>query len=572
MKKSYFASAFGAFTLTIASLLGGGVTSAQTGEQPAATAIPFAVDSHLATPAPQKASVVKPASVDIAIWSPDGGQLTVTADKVTARASSTIAFDLNSARYYLITGSTIGAEQIPDAAYDNANKGVALTANVAGTGVTGVIFSIKDTDGTKFEKQFSIGVTGGGSRKIWTALAMSDYFYPPLNLSSFTGNNGPCAAVGPLVAGRAYQSPSGGSNDWYFVNTNLGDNVKVTIDNPPTNGTQLQVINADSQDCTKSPTLPTAFVELNKTNTIALSNVKAGRVYVRIASSIGGVVFNTYGIRIEGAAQNELFEDNDTPCQATKTTQNTIYNSFIDDEYDFYEIVVPASGFVRMYLENYNAPSQMQFRSSQTNTACSPTASTVRIGDPSFVVSGKAEYIKWVTAGTYYARIGPTTQTNTAPYKFNWNFQAQASPQVVDLCSALTGCSTAPLYGLTKFTLYRGNFPVETANFPAGLLFETDLVTEKVGACPAGSPNQRISFSTAAKTGSREYGSLAKGYYKLKVRVYQGVTTVHYSEHAIKMDCEFLSTTSSNTQSSTQDADPQPIDAPRLPGAPTPAP
>jgi hypothetical protein len=566
-----------------ASTLGARTSAAQNGA-PEPTPYPIEHGAAPVTISRADAPTEKPASIQLVAWTPNGGQLTTEGGKVTVKASSTVPFDTNSARFFLristAGGSTFGPEQTPTASFTNSNRDATITADVTGNGVLGIVFSIRDTDSTKSEREFTVG------RGLFLPIAFREYFYPPLNLTTLGGNTTACGAIGPLITGRIYDATigvgTGSFNDWYYSDVAAGASFRVTLDTPPTQGTQMQAFAIPSTDCTLVTGTPTRLVELAVTNTLSLSGLAAGRVYFRVVGA-DGLPFAAYKIRVDGSAGggggggNETgpFEDNDNPCQATKTTAGTTYTSNIDDTYDFYEINVPAAGYVRLMLDNHNSPGQMQLRSPVINSNCDPVNSTTRIDPAAFIVNGNSQYVKFVTPGVYYARIGPVTEFKTEPYRFLWTYQAQATGPQVDICEALTNC-VAPFFGTNKLTLYWKGMPIGIGGGGTSLRFETQLAGEAVqGRCPAGAANQTANFDVSSNTGTREYTNITRGFYKLKVRVFQGTAQVLYNEYAVKMDCEFLT-------SNAQAAGIQQIDGSSMlvidpsdaapPGSPEPAP
>jgi hypothetical protein len=548
---------------------------------------PFPLD-HGVEPLPvtdKAAQVDTPTSAQLVAWTPDGGQLVSEGNKVTVKASSTVPFDTNSARFFLristAGGSTFGPEQTPTASFTNSNRDATITADVSGTGVLGIVFSIRDTDGVKAEKEFTVG------RGLFLPIAFREYFYPPLNLTTLSGNTSACTALGPLIAGRIYEATIGAGtdsiNDWYFSDVSAGATFRITIDTPPTQGTQLQAYAVASTDCTQISSTPTRFVELSATNTMTLSGLSAGRVFYRIVGPTG-LPFAAYKVRVEGTAgggaggggsETGTFEDNDNPCQATKTNAGTVYTSNIDDTYDFYEINVPSAGYIRLMLDGHNSPGQMQLRSPVINANCDPINSTTRIDPAAFIVNGNAQYVKYVTPGVYYARIGPVSEFKTEPYRFLWTYLQQATGPQVDICEALTNC-VSPLIGANKVTLYWKGLPIGISGGGTNLRFETQLTGEPVqGRCPAGGLGQTANFDVTANQGSRDYTTVTRGFYKLKVRIFQGTAQLLYNEYAVKMDCDFLAngaqTSSIELIEGSSMFAVDPVDA-APPGSPEPAP
>jgi hypothetical protein len=590
MNKQLIVAACIAATVVASTVGAGSPSAAQTETPPVPTQIPVRFD--IDAPAPEAIAPAKAARADLVSWSPDGGQLRIEGGKVVVNASTTSSFDANTARYSLELpasggGTTFGAEQTPEASFTNSNKNVRLTATVNAAGAIAIVFSIREVSevsgqpGVKHEKRYTLG------RGVFLPATMRDYMYPPLNVAAISGNSSPCTAVGSMAgSGRVYQATIGGANqsdvdDWYYSTVNAGTTFRVTVTDAPTTGTQLQLFVINSQDCNSVPGSATTLIEIKSaTSTLTRTVTADGRVYFRVVG-LAGLPFAAYKITVDdgfgggggGGPQDGVFEDNDNPCQATRTSPNTVYSSNVDDEYDFYEIVVPTAGYLRVYLEDYNAPSQMQIRSAQINTACDPVNSTTRVDPVAFVVNNKADWIKWVPAGTYYARIGPTAARSTIPYRFVWWTTPQPTAGRTEICEAFNTCD-APLIGQNKVTLYWKDFALNNG-FPTSLKFETELVSEAVLRCPLGASGQKVTFETTSSTGNKVYENIKKGYYKLKVRVFSGLAQVHYVEHAVKMDCEFLAANgATDAMTASNDSSLLPVDPGDvyLPGPQAPAP
>lgn len=518
-----------------ASMLGATPGAAQSDQpEPTATPIPIAPEAPAtAAPAGEK---LTPASADIVTWIPSSGFLTLPTNRqISVSANSTIPFDQSFHKYVLFNSSGVPqAAQDTNATYTNGGQSVNLSLTVPAGTYTGIVFQVKDTNSGAIIESVKYNL----ARLVYLPIAYRDYEYPPTNIEVTEPNNSVCTAAGQLRNGKTYNAsftaPSD-LDDWYYIDVVAGGSVLVSTTNLPTPN-QLQVYVTTSIDCNVVSGMPgpTAKTDNLANASITVSSATGGRVYIR-AVGVSTTPSGAYTIKAESNPTTGLFEENDNPCQATKTVAGSRYTTYADDTYDFFEINVTQAGNVKIVIENYPVASQVQLRSTLVNSSCDPVNSTTRIGDPAFIVSGRAEINAFLNPGVYYARMGPPNPipSNSPAYNFTWTFTAGSVARGTDTCTAFRDCFGDSTGG--KFTLYwRGM----TANTQLQLSY----TTEKVGACPVASVPAGETFSVGASaSGSREITGFGTGYIKVRVRAYENGVEVYTNEHPIKMNCNFLS-------------------------------
>lgn len=517
-----------------ASVLGATPSTAQSDQpEPSATPIPIAPEAP-AAPAPA-AYKLSPASADIVTWIPASGFLTLPANRqLSISANSTIPFDTSFHKYVLFNANGVPqAAQDANATYTNGNQSVNLALTVPAGTYTGIVFQVKDTNSSAIIESAKYSL----ARVQFLPMVFRDYEYPPTNIEVTEPNNSVCSASGLLQSGKTYNAsfttPTD-LDDWYFIDVVAGGSVQISTVGLPTPN-QLQVYVVSSFNCSSVGGSPTAKTDNLANATITVSSATAARVFIRAVGVGGQTPSGAYTIKAESNPTTGLFEDNDNPCQATKVVSGSRYTTYADDTYDFFEINVTQSGNAKIVIENYPVASQVQLRSPLVNSNCDPVNSTTRIGDPAFIVSGRAEINAFLNPGIYYARMGPPNPipSNSPAYNFTYTFTPGSVARGTDTCTAFRDCFGDSTGG--KFTLYwRGM----TANTQLQLSY----TTEKVGACPVASLPAGQTFSVGASaSGSREITGFGTGYIKVRVRAFENGVEVYTNEHPIKMNCNFLS-------------------------------
>jgi hypothetical protein len=534
--------AAGAMLLT-AVTLGPVRTIGQTGPAPEATAIPVRPGHQPAQNDGSGQAIVQPASTQDVLWTPGSGQLGVSGGKVSVVANSTINnLDKPSATYVLgDANNNFGSPQIAGQGASTGAKNLTLIANV--TSATAKIqFSIKESDGTtRTSPVFSIG------QRLFMPYINKEFVFPPTNLDQTEpANNDKCAEVGPLQSGRSYIGTFGGSDtdDWFtFVVPTAGASVRFSGVGFPA-ASQLQVFVA--ADCNSLPSQPTGKVADVASPVLDLTNLPAGRLFIRLAGSNTSPT-SAYTLKVELNATNGVFEDNDNPCQAVKTSAGLTYSTFSDDEYDFFEIKIDQIGTVQLNITNWPEANQLQLRSpiKPGDTACSATTSTDRVnvnGNPAFINNGSAQIVAQLAPGTYYARMGDGVKPDVnGQYQFKWTFTPgqTGGSAIFDSCAAFRDCFGDATGG--RFTGFWANMPVNA-----------EITLEMVpqlsrGACPSG--GTAGSFKETWNVGSAVSGSrvfdkgIPRGWYIGKINAKDTSTNViiHSKEFPLKMDCTFLS-------------------------------
>jgi hypothetical protein len=530
-------------------LLGAGAglqptAQAQT-QRPEATPIPLtteAVPVAEEAPAPEP---VKPAKAEAVTWTPSSGFLTPNAGKVAVLAQSTVVLDTSFGTYVLgDAGNNFGPEQNAVKIFTNGNKNVSLEVTLPTSGnFTKIQFFIKDTNNTSLKLEspiFSIG------RRLYMPLMQRDFFFPPLNLDQTEPNNGSCSAAGTLTSGRTYNGQfSSTDEDWVYIDiAQAGSSLRITGSTFPV-PSQLQAYAVASTNCNGVSGSPTGSIADTANPILDLSNLPAGRVFIRMAGT-SATPLGSYSIRVDLNNTSGSFEPNNTPCQATKTVAGVTYTTVADDAYDFFEMDVPESGTLKLTVTEYPESNQLQLRSPIKDSACSATTSTDRIGDAAFIVSGKAEISAFVNKGVYFARMGDNTLPSpTGNYKFVWTFTAGQQPPKVDSCNRFFDCFGDSTGG--KFQVFWRSMP---ANTEITVNFRAQTTTG--GGCPSGaaSANFDDTFNVGSvSNGQRDYArSIPRGYYAVSVNAKSGGTIIHSNQFPIKMDCTFLTAADAEAQ------------------------
>jgi hypothetical protein len=518
-----------------ASVLGATPGAAQSEQpEPTATPIPIAPDGPAPAPVLDKQS---PSSADIVTWIPSSGFLTLPANRqIGVAANSTIPFDTSFHKYVLFDANGVPqAAQNAGAVYSNGNQSVNLSLTVPPGTYTGIVFQVKDTNSSAIIESAKYNL----ARVQFLPIVYRNYDYPPTNVEQAEPNNGVCSATGPLRNGRTYNasftSPSD-LDDWYYIDVVPGGSVLVSSTSLPTPN-QLQVYVISTFDCNAVAGMPgpTAKTDNLANSSITVSSPTYGRVYIRAVGVNGQTPSGAYTIKAESNPTTGLFEDNDNPCQATKVVSGSRYTTYVDDTYDFFEINVAQSGNIKIVIENYPVPSQVQLRSPQVNSNCDPVNSTTRIGDAAFIVSGRAEINAFLNPGIYYARMGPPNPIpgNSPAYNFTYTFTPGSVARGTDTCTAFRDCFGDSTGG--KFTLYWRGMAANTQ-------LQLSYTTERVGACPVATLPAGQTFSVGSSaSGSREITGFGTGYIKVRVRAFENGVEVYTNEHPIKMNCNFLS-------------------------------
>lgn len=381
------------------------------------------------------------------------------------------------------------------------------------------------------------GIRAGAGRTQYLPFAYAVPQALPTDLVSFEPNNSSCQAIGPLRGNTTYQAAfeSNDFDDWFYYDVSAGSNIRLRGTNIP-KPNQFQLFFASGIGCSAIPGTPNAKVDDQNNPDLTVSSQAAGRLFVRVVGIKGSTSTGRFNVRVEPSANTGAFEDNDTPCQATKTTASTGYTTYVDDDYDFFEVNITAAGTVKIQVTGYPVPSQLQLRTPiKTNGGCDAVTSTDRIGEPGIIVNGNAEVVAYLTPGVYYARMGPPNGTRTGQaYNFSWSFTAGTQPIQTDTCAPFAGCNGNAAGA--KFTLY-------WRNMPGGAKATVQLASEAVSTCPKTTVGEgTYAFDAASGAGTREFTGIGRGFFKLKITVRNSAgTQLYYNEHPIKMDCDFAS-------------------------------
>jgi hypothetical protein len=543
IKSQFLTSVLLAGALLVSTLpaTSGSARAQEVGPAPEITPIPW-------DPANERREV---ASVNNEAWTPSVSTVfSTTGTTITPTVNVTSQFLLSaaSASYRLGgSGDWLGASVV----MGGDNKSATLSAAIdVSSGTRTIEFRIKRSEADVFAVspshtlQRGSGGGGGGSRKVLLPIVAKEWIQSsiPLDTNLTESNDTPCTAAGSMTSGLTYTGKIGeattgkpnDTEDWFYIWTQPGQSLQVTVNSFSPPG-QLQLFDAAS--CGTVASLPTTSDADKSTLSASIPRVTNDRVFVRVVlPAMRSTAQPTYSIRASIDANSGLLEDNDNTCQATKTVAGITYTTFADDQYDFFEITVTQSGNVKLLIEGYPVASQLQLR--RANNACDPANPADRIGDASFVVNGRAEINAFLSAGVYYARMGPPNPipTTTSPYRFSWTLTPASAARGTDTCTAFRDCFGNATGA--KFTLYwRGMSP--------NTELRLSYTTERVFNCPAGAPvpgNQ--TFTVGTGTGQREFTSIPRGFYKLRVLGFENGVQVYTNEHPIKMDCDFASAAS----------------------------
>lgn len=506
---------------------------------PSATPIPLSPSELSKTSQPQKAAAIT--------WIPDSGTLTVSGGSVSVRASSPNGLNAGVKQFALFspTSGTTAWADATTSTFSSGNLNLTMTVTIPAGDYTRITFRVQEATAASPTESVQYTLSGSspppsGSNKLWLPLVFREAYASvlPLNLVPLDGsNNDPCTAIDPLSPGPVYTNRMEDAVDWYGAVVPGTSNATLNVSLFNFSGGQLQVF-VPTSGCSVNAT-PNANSQGEANPTLFLNNIPPGKVFFRVVMNgltPPAVPFN-YQIQYKVNDLIGTFEDNDNTCQATPTQPGLTYSTFIDDNYDFFSMVVPVQSTVQINVKKFNRASQLQLR--KANASCNPADANDRIAY-SFIVNDQATIVQSLAPGTYYARMGPldaSNPPNNQLYDFTWNYDSTGSSIWAfdgETCSAFENCFGNATGG--KFTFYwRG--AVGATNV------KLSFTTSAVLRCPAGSPVPGdLTFTTSTTTGTREVTGIPRGYYKLKVQATGPSGQTFSDELPLKMDCDFALT------------------------------
>ena len=392
-------------------------------------------------------------------------------------------------------------------------------------------------------------------------------------LGELEPNNTACAATAAAL-GETYIGRDDDSQDWFAISVPTTSSIAMTVTGFAGTGV-LQFFPIANTDCnTVGDTTPTAVSLTSAATAVGANNLLPGVYYARVLATANSGQAYIFMATV-GTATLNSFEPNNTSCTALPINLDTQYQSFVNDNEDWYYIDLTANnslnnGLAQLIITDvptrsntsYTQPNmrvEVEIWRSNSLTTTNPSCSDIRRLDSEgnwLNIRNRAskgnywlEGVQELPSDRYYVRVfvrqdadtganppypGPAYNI-TDPYKF-WITRSASGvvsprfyPGPCELCGGVFWGSEVPYYwwGMTGGTF---SFQLLGRDCTGG--------GTKTCGCPQGANSGAV--GATGEFGKGTYTSIGKGFYGLKV-TYNGPAFSYTwtDEKPVKVQCEF---------------------------------